>query len=103
MIVEYVKMNHKATVNELCERFLVSPATIRNDLRELAEYGLLERTHGGAMIKSSVNFELNNTEKKSVGVQQKKAIARQGLKLPFRWMREPPVWSWRSFLEIFKI
>ena len=80
MIVEYVKMNHKATVNELCERFLVSPATIRNDLRELAEYGLLERTHGGAMIKSSVNFELNNTEKKSVGVQQKKAIARQALK-----------------------
>lgn len=80
MIVGYVKMNHKATVNELCERFSVSPATIRNDLRELADYGLLERTHGGAMIKSSVNFELNNTEKKTVGVAQKKAIARQALK-----------------------
>lgn len=80
MIVEYVKMNHKATVNELCERFSVSPATIRNDLRELAEYGLLERTHGGAMIKTGVNFELNNVEKKVVGVQQKKAIAHQALK-----------------------
>ena len=80
MIVEYVKMNHKATVNELCEKFSVSPATIRNDLRGLAKYGLLERTHGGAMIKSGVNFELNNFEKKVIGVQQKKAIAHQALK-----------------------
>lgn len=80
LIVGYVKLNHKATVNELCERFSVSPATIRNDLRELADYGMLERTHGGAMIKSSVNFELNNTEKKTVGIRQKKAIARQALK-----------------------
>ncbi len=79
MIVEYIKSNHKATVNELCVKFSVSPATIRNDLRELADYGLLERTHGGAMIKPSVNFELNNTEKRVVGVQQKKAIARQTL------------------------
>ncbi|MFR8340564.1 MAG: DeoR family transcriptional regulator, partial [Eisenbergiella massiliensis] len=59
MIVDFVNRNTKATVNELCERFSVSSATIRNDLRELAEYGLLERTHGGALQKSSVNYELN--------------------------------------------
>ena len=62
MIVDIVNRNTKATVNELCEKFAVSSATIRNDLRELAEFGLLERTHGGALQKSSVNFELNTVE-----------------------------------------
>ncbi len=79
LIVDYVKLKSKATVGELCEKFSVSPATIRNDLRELADYGLLERTHGGAMIKSSVNFELSNVEKEIVGVEQKKAIAKKAL------------------------
>lgn len=79
LIVDYVKLKSKATVGELCAKFSVSPATIRNDLRELADNGLLERTHGGAMVKSSVNFELNNVEKEVVGVAQKKAIAKKAI------------------------
>ena len=35
MIVDLVNKNIKTTVNNLCEEFSVSPATIRNDLREL--------------------------------------------------------------------
>jgi DeoR/GlpR family transcriptional regulator of sugar metabolism len=37
------------TVAELASRFGVSPDTIRRDLDLLAERGLLERTHGGAV------------------------------------------------------
>ena len=80
MIVDIVNRNTKATVNELCEKFAVSSATIRNDLRELAEFGLLERTHGGALQKSSVNFELNTVEKEVIRVDQKKAIAKAALR-----------------------
>lgn len=80
MIVDIVNRNTKATVSELCEKFSVSSATIRNDLRELAEFGLLERTHGGALQKSSVNFELNTVEKEVICVDQKKAIAKAALK-----------------------
>ena len=80
LIVDYVNRNTKATVGELCEKFSVSSATIRNDLRELAEHGLLERTHGGALQKSSVNFELNTIQKEVIRVEQKKAIARLALK-----------------------
>ena len=35
MIVELVNRQVKATVASLCEEFGVSPATVRNDLREL--------------------------------------------------------------------
>ncbi len=36
-------------VNGLAERFQTSPITVRRDLIELHERGLLERTHGGAV------------------------------------------------------
>ncbi len=48
-ILEYVHQNAQATVTELSERFQVSEATVRRDLEELAEDGLLRRTHGGAL------------------------------------------------------
>ena len=38
-ILEYVKQKKKAGVGELCERFNVSSATIRNDLRDLEKIG----------------------------------------------------------------
>lgn len=44
MIVDLVNKNIKTTVNNLCEEFSVSPATIRNDLRELEEAGLFKLT-----------------------------------------------------------
>ena len=48
-IVELVDVQGFITVSELCERFGVSPATIRNDLRELEADGRIERIHGGAI------------------------------------------------------
>ncbi|MGB2963845.1 MAG: DeoR/GlpR family DNA-binding transcription regulator [Anaerolineales bacterium] len=49
LIVEEVKSNRQATVAELSARFNVSEVTIRRDLRELADEGILQRTHGGAL------------------------------------------------------
>ncbi len=49
LIVELVNKQVKTTVADLCEEFNVSPATVRNDLRELEFAGLIKRTHGGAI------------------------------------------------------
>lgn len=76
MIVDLVNKNIKTTVNKLCERFSVSPATIRNDLRELEEAGLLKRTHGGAISNIKANYEPNAYQKEVEHVVEKKAIAK---------------------------
>ena len=48
LIVEYLKQNHIATTQTLCDITGASPATIRRDLTLMEEESLLLRTHGGA-------------------------------------------------------
>ena len=80
-ILEYVKQKKKAGVGELCERFNVSSATIRNDLRDLERNRLLIRTHGGAIIQSQARFEPAAADKSAQGAAEKKAIALAALDL----------------------
>ena len=77
LIVELVNKSAKVTVNQLCEEFSVSPATIRNDLRELEDGGFLKRTHGGAISNRKVTYEPNAYQKEVENVAEKKAIARR--------------------------
>lgn len=48
-IVKLTIQNESVTVAELAERFKVTGATIRKDLRELEKKGLIRRAHGGAV------------------------------------------------------
>ena len=50
-ILEKLKINQKVTSTELMAEFQVSEGTIRRDLNELEEKGLLQKVHGGAMLK----------------------------------------------------
>ncbi|MEG1991323.1 MAG: DeoR/GlpR family DNA-binding transcription regulator [Christensenella sp.] len=79
MIVDLVNKDIKTTVNSLCEKFSVSPATIRNDLRELEDAGLLKRTHGGAISNIKANYEPNAYQKEVENVVEKKAIAKSAI------------------------
>jgi len=74
-ILEYVTARHRASVGELCARFGVSSATMRSDLRDLEEGGLLVRTHGGAMVKDKARFEPDAKEKEDRSSAEKRAIA----------------------------
>ncbi len=74
-ILQIVNASDKTTVAELCETFSVSPATIRNDLRDLEESGLLKRTHGGAISNKRINFEHNAYQKEVENIAAKRAIA----------------------------
>lgn len=80
-IVDMVNRNGKITCAELCKKFRVSPATIRNDLTDLEKSGLLTRTHGGAMSANGirVGYEQSTTEKESRNIAEKQAIAREAL------------------------
>jgi DeoR/GlpR family transcriptional regulator of sugar metabolism len=49
VILERVRSDGKVVAAELSSLLAVSPDTIRRDLRELAEAGLLRRVHGGAL------------------------------------------------------
>lgn len=78
-ILELLEENSKMTVQDLREYFEVSAATIRNDLRELANAGLLTRTHGGALSIDKTGFELNSYQKGVKNLAQKQAIAKKAL------------------------
>jgi DeoR family fructose operon transcriptional repressor len=80
-IIEYIEEHRKATVTELCERFRVSSATIRNDLRDLEKGNLLLRTHGGAMVRSKTGQELDSSQKRVQNLEAKRRIAEAALEL----------------------
>ncbi len=75
MIVDFVNQKSNVTLGELCEKFSVSPATVRNDLRALEKEGLLKRTHGGAISIRKVTYEPNAYQKEIEHVSEKKMIA----------------------------
>lgn len=52
-IVEMVTREGYVSIDELVSAFNVTPQTIRRDLNQLADQGLLDRHHGGAGILSS--------------------------------------------------
>ena len=74
-ILEQLSGNGSASVDELSERLGVSGATIRRDLRQLADQRLLARTHGGAVVQA-VSYELPVRYRSERHSQQKQRIAK---------------------------
>ena len=79
-IVELVDAQGFITVSDLCERFSVSPATIRNDLHDLETAQLIERTHGGAISCRKAVYEPDTNQKSVQQVREKEMIAQAALK-----------------------
>lgn len=78
-ILDLLKENTKLSVSYICEYFKVSPATIRNDLRELENKGLLKRTHGGVISNLKARYEQNSNQKEVKLLNEKKLIANAAL------------------------
>ena len=57
----------RVEVDALAERFGVTPQTIRRDLNELCDRGLLARVHGGARATNSV-ANIGYAERRAAGV-----------------------------------
>lgn len=82
-IIEILYKNKSATVKGLCDELKASEATIRRDLTVLEEDRKLERTHGGAVISSSLPIEKEDTfqEKEGSFLYEKKLIAQAAFSL----------------------
>jgi DeoR/GlpR family transcriptional regulator of sugar metabolism len=73
-ILQYLEQNGKAKVTELAQVLSVTPETIRRDLRQLENQGVLTRTHGGALMKKQkeadypyqVRIMKNSAEKEKI-------------------------------------
>ncbi len=73
-ILSLLNQHGRVSVNDLSERFSLSPATIRSDLEALAAQGLLLRTHGGAISASRNDLEMSFNARKWLQTRQKKGI-----------------------------
>lgn len=62
-------------LTDLVEKLNCSESTIRRDLIELEEDGLLERVHGGAKLVKQHNLEPSMNEKSFKNIQSKREIA----------------------------
>ena len=80
-ILELLNRDQSVRVAGLCVLFQASPASIRRDLQELQEAGLLVRTHGGAVNKRTAAFEPSLAEKQDCRQPEKAAIARLAVDL----------------------
>ncbi len=56
-IQEYLTINKIARTADLCDMLETSEATVRRDLEWLEQEGILERTHGGAIMSQRMIFE----------------------------------------------
>lgn len=75
-LIEHLTSNGSVNVPELCASLDVSPATVRRDLRTLERRGLLQRTHGGAVVpQSSTSYEPVHVDKRHRQISEKRAIA----------------------------
>ena len=75
-ILKLAKQAGSVLVDDLAARFDVTPQTIRKDLNDLCEGGVLQRFHGGAVLASGVaNFgyearrQLATDEKRRIGLK----------------------------------
>lgn len=80
-IAALVASARAVSVTDLAARFGVSESTIRRDLRELEEAGLVERTHGGAVLPDLRRYEPSFHQKEGERRQEKEAIARVAARL----------------------
>lgn len=79
-LIQHLK---QVDVNDLSERFKTSPVTIRKDLEKLQQKGILQRTHGGAVLAENVENTVTVEKKLILEPLAKQAVARTALDLVF--------------------
>jgi len=80
LILEYIREHGSVQVDQLSSHLDVTPQTIRRDLNQLYERQLLQRVHGGAVVKDSVE-NLGYGARKILMAEEKSAIAQRAAEL----------------------
>jgi len=80
-IKEILKREKTISVGELSKKFAVSEATIRRDLKTLAEKNVIQRIYGGAFQLEKARFELPLSEKEAQQKEEKTLIAQKAAEM----------------------
>ena len=72
-ILGLARSSGRVSVEDLAERFQVTQQTIRRDLNDLCDRGVIMRTHGGAVVSSSVE-NLAYKARRLISASEKRAI-----------------------------
>jgi DeoR family transcriptional regulator of aga operon/DeoR family fructose operon transcriptional repressor len=75
-ILDYLNLHKIVRSSELSNLLNVSEATVRRDLAWMENEGILNRTHGGAVLSESFQFEPEYTLRAKRQVQEKRDIGR---------------------------
>ncbi len=73
-ILQILRRAGRVKVNTLASQFSTSAVTIRNDLNELAQRGLVQRSHGGAMLPDAIMRESPLQERLKAHAEEKRRI-----------------------------
>lgn len=75
-ILELLKRDGRVNVSQLTEVFNTSDTTIRNDLNEMEQAGLLRRVHGGAVSLKKAYYEMSLNDRMNINKNEKILIAK---------------------------
>lgn len=75
LLIDFINIRQNVSIADVCEYFSISEATARRDLDLLAERGLIERVHGGAVSKETRHGEPPVLLREREQYQEKKRIA----------------------------
>ena len=75
-IAEMINRGDSVKVAQLSREFGVSESTIRRDLNELEKFGLITRTHGGAVSTQINKLEATFNEKQDKYLEEKQKIGK---------------------------
>jgi len=78
--MDYIREHGSVQVDQLSEHLQVTPQTIRRDLNQLYELKLVQRVHGGAIVKDNVE-NLGYGARKILMAEEKIDIARRAAEL----------------------
>jgi len=78
-IARLIETHQRVVVSELATRFAVSEATIRRDLALLDGFGMIQRTHGGAIAAQQMTFEPDVQERQVLNLEEKIRIGQRAV------------------------
>lgn len=79
-ILHFLQDKQRLTVKELASKIGVSEATLRSDLNQMEEEGLLTRTHGGAILNEfATPLETSYSARSRRNQKEKRMIAEKAL------------------------
>jgi DeoR family transcriptional regulator of aga operon len=80
-IVQCVAQNDQVDVGQLSRLLDVSPSTVRRELQQMEDEGMIMRVHGAARLPNPIRYEQPYESRASMHVRAKRAIAAAALGL----------------------